>query len=68
MVRVISTTPYERWQAAKPDLSYLKIIASTAYVHIPKEKGIKLDDNSHKKVMVTYGGTNQYRIWGAAEK
>jgi hypothetical protein len=59
----VATTPYERWHSTKPNLSHLKIIGSTAYVHIPKEKRIKLDTHSHKGIMIGYGGTNQYKVW-----
>src|SRR5271155_870506 len=59
----VSTTPYELWYGVKPDLSHLRIIGSTAYIHIPKEKRMKLDTHSHKGIMIGYGGTNQYRIW-----
>src|SRR5271169_3570604 len=60
----IATTPYELWHGAKPSLSHLRIIGSTAYVHIPKEKRIKLDTHSHKGIMIGYGGgTNQYKVW-----
>jgi hypothetical protein len=41
----VATTPYELWHGKKPDLSHLRIIGSTAYVHVPKEKRIKLDVN-----------------------
>src|SRR3984885_12010336 len=34
----VATTPYELWHGKKPDLSHLRIIGSTAYVHTPKEK------------------------------
>ena len=65
----VATTPYELWHGTKPDLSHLKIIGSTAYVHIPKEKRIKLDVHSHKGIMIGYGGgTNQYRIWDLTRK
>ena len=59
----VATTPYELWHGVKPSLSHLKIIGSTAYVHIPKEKRIKLDTHSHKGILVGYGGTNQYKVW-----
>jgi len=61
-------TPYELWHSRKPDLMHLKIIGSTAYVHISKEKRIKLDVHSHKGIMIRYGGTNQYRIWDLTKK
>src|SRR6266480_4131098 len=59
----VATTPYELWHGIKPNLSHLKIIGSTAYVHVPKEKQTKLDIHSHKGILVGYGGTNQYKIW-----
>ena len=65
----VATTPYELWHGVKPNLSHLKIIGSTAYVHIPKEKRIKLDTHSHKGIMIGYGGgTNQYKVWDLTRK
>src|SRR5437762_7702582 len=59
----VETTPYELWYGTKPNLSHLRIIGSTAYVHVPKEKRTKLDTHSHKGILVGYGGTNQYKVW-----
>ena len=59
----VDTTSYEAWHGRKPDLSHLRIIGSTAYVHVPKEKRTKLDTHSHKGILVGYEGTNQYKIW-----
>jgi hypothetical protein len=56
-------TPYEMIKGKKPDLSHLRIIGSTAWVHIPKEKTKKLDDRSWKGIHVGYEGENQYRIY-----
>src|SRR5438046_4765000 len=56
-------TPYKAWYGRKPDLSHLRILGSTAYVHVPKEKRTKLDTHSHKGILVGYGGTNQYKVW-----
>jgi Reverse transcriptase (RNA-dependent DNA polymerase)/gag-polypeptide of LTR copia-type/Integrase core domain/GAG-pre-integrase domain/Domain of unknown function (DUF4219) len=64
----VATTPYELWHGVKPNLSHLRIIGSTAYVHIPKEKRIKLDTHSHKGILVGYGGTNQYKVWDLTRK
>jgi Integrase core domain len=52
----VATTSYERWHSTKPNLSHLRIIGSTAYIHVPKEKRTKLDTHSHKGIMVGYGG------------
>src|SRR5579859_3429582 len=60
----VTTTPYELWYSVKPNLSHLRIIGSTAYVHVPKEKRTKLDTHSHKGIMIgSGGGTNQYKVW-----
>ena len=60
----VATTPYELWHGVKPNLSHLRIIGSTSYVHVPKEKRTKLDTHSHKGIMIGYGGgTNQYKVW-----
>jgi len=48
----VDTTPYELWHGIKPNLSHLKIIGSTAYVHVPKENHTKLDTHSHKGIMI----------------
>ena len=59
----VATTPYELWHDVKPNLSHLRIIGSTTYVHVPKEKRTKLDTHSHKGILIGYEGTNQYKIW-----
>src|SRR5277367_2347590 len=65
----VTTTPYELWHGVKPDFSHLRIIGSTAYVHIPKKKRTKLDTHSYKGIMIRYGGgTNQYKVWDLTRK
>src|SRR5579859_4278711 len=60
----VTTTPYEMWRGNKPGVAHLRIIGSTAYIHIPKEKRTKLDTHSQKGIMIGYGGgTNQYKVW-----
>src|SRR5256714_1962961 len=58
-----------RRHGVKPNLSHLRIIGSTAYVHVPKEKRIKLDTHTHKGILIGYGGgTNQYKVWDMVRK
>jgi hypothetical protein len=64
----VATTPFELWHGAKPDISHLRIIGSTVYLHIPKEKRIKLDTHSNKGVLLGYSGTNQYKVWDFTRK
>ena len=59
----LEATPYEAWCNEKPDLSNLKIIGSTVYVHVSKNIRTKLDYNTRKCRLVGYNGTNQWRAW-----
>ena len=65
---VVPMTPYEMWYGERPDLSHLRTLGIKAYIHIPKQKRIKLDTNSHEGILVGYGGTNQYRVWDPFRK
>jgi hypothetical protein len=47
----------------KSNLSHLRVIESTTWVHIRKEKTKKLDYRSWKRVLVSYENDNQYRIY-----
>ncbi len=47
----------------KSDLSHLRIIESTIWVHISKEKTKKLNDRFWKNIHVSYEDENQYRIY-----
>jgi hypothetical protein len=68
-ISAVTTIPYELWYKVKPDFSHLRIIESTAYIHIPKEKRTKLATYSHKGIMIGYGGgTNQYKVWDLTRK
>src|SRR5205814_161825 len=64
----VATMPFELWHRAKPDISHLRIIGSTVYIYVPKERCIKLDTHSNKGILLGYGGTNQYRVWDLTKK
>lgn len=36
--------PQETWSGKKPDISHLRIFKSIAFVHVPNERRIKLDN------------------------
>ena len=42
-------TPQEVWTSKKPSLSHLRVFGCDAYVHVPKEKRIKLDNDLNGK-------------------
>jgi hypothetical protein len=56
-------TPHEAWYGTKPNLQHLRVLGCTAYVHIPEEKRIKLDNHTMKGQLIGYGGTNQWKVW-----
>lgn len=49
-----SSTPFECLTTFKPHLGHLRIIGSTAYVHIPKDMRNKLEAKSFTTVLVGY--------------
>jgi hypothetical protein len=53
---------YEMIKSKKIDLSHLRIIESTTWMHILKKKTKKLDDRFWKNILVSYESENQYRI------
>ena len=56
--------PEEVWTGKKVNYSHLKIFGCEAFVHIPKEHRIKLDDKSMKCIFLGYeDGEFGYRLW-----
>ncbi|GBP42186.1 Retrovirus-related Pol polyprotein from transposon TNT 1-94 [Eumeta japonica] len=47
-------TPYEIWLGRKPDIGHLRIFGSRVMVHVAKEKRLKWDKKSEKKILVGY--------------
>jgi hypothetical protein len=52
-------TPYEAFYNAKPDVSYLRIIRSLVYTHIPKKKRLKHESHTNLSIFVGYTNTNR---------
>ena len=59
---LVRKTPYEILYGRKPDLSYIKIFGSVAYVRIPPEQRKKLDAKSMKCILVGYREDAAYRL------
>lgn len=47
-------TPFEKMFSQVPDVSFLRVFGSTAYLHIPKKQRTKLAAKSQKLIMVGY--------------
>jgi transposase InsO family protein len=64
--KILGLTPYEAYEGTKPSLEHLRIIGSTVYTLIPKERRLqsaKFDDRSQKCRLVGYDGESIYRVW-----
>ena len=60
---VNDTSPYELWIGRKPRLKHLRIIGSSCYVHIPKQKRRKMDKKAIKGYLVGYDSDERYRVY-----
>lgn len=60
----LSTTPYEAFTGAKPDVSHLRVFGCPVWVKVPDQHRKKLDPKGVKGIFVGYEpGTKGYRIW-----
>lgn len=61
--------PEERWTGMKPNVSYFRVFGSIAHVHIPVQKRIKLDDRSHKCILLGVSEESKaYRLYDPIAK
>lgn len=63
------STPFESITNLKPDLCHLRIIGSTAYVHIPKDMRSKLYSKTMSAILVGYDSNSKaYRCFDPLTK
>lgn len=60
---VSGISPYELWYGKKPGLKHLRVIGSTCYVHVPKQKRHKMDRKATKGILIGYDHDDGYRIY-----
>jgi hypothetical protein len=61
---VVGKTPYVAWRKRKPFLKHLRVFGCLALVHIPREKGNKLDYRATPGIFVGYSiSTMQYFVY-----
>ena len=66
---MIDKSPQEVWNGKKPSIKHLKVFGCDAYVHVPKEKRIKLDNKAEKCIFIGYkDGMKGYKIWNPITK
>ena len=57
-------TPEEVFFSKKPEVIHLRIFGCPMYIHVPKEKGTKLDPSGNKGIFVGYSESSKaYRIY-----
>jgi hypothetical protein len=57
-------TPEEVFTGKKPEVSHLRIIGCPMYIHVPKEKRMKLEPSGKKGIFVGYSETSKaYKIY-----
>lgn len=61
---VIGMTPFEAWHGIKPSVKHIRVFGCLAFVHVPKEKRLKLDFRATPVIFVGYGAsTKQYLVY-----
>jgi hypothetical protein len=61
--------PEERWTGLKPDVEYFRVFDSIAHVHVPEQKRTKLDDRSHKCILLGVSDESKaYRLYDPVTK
>ena len=64
-------SPLEFWTGQAPGIGHLRVFGSTTWVHIPKEKRLKLDRKSVKCILIGYEegtGSKVYRLYDPVRK
>ncbi|TVY34292.1 hypothetical protein LOCC1_G008830 [Lachnellula occidentalis] len=62
---IINKTPYEALTNKKPQIGYIKIIGSLAYILVPKEtrKSSKLSKKGNKGILLGFESANNFLIY-----
>ena len=62
--RLRDMTPEEAFTGEKPKIGHLRIFGCPVYVHVPRERRMKLDPSGRKGIFVGYSeSANAYRIY-----
>lgn len=66
---LIDKTPMEIWSGKNPSLRNIQVFGCEAYVHVPKAKRSKLENNIVKCIFINYGiGVKGYKLWDLVAK
>ena len=56
-------SPYELWFNKKPQIKHLRIIGSSCYAHVPKQRRKKMQKKAAKCILIGYDNYDGYRLW-----
>ena len=59
---------HELYFGTKPSLRHLRVFGSIAYVHVPKDKGRKLDAKAEKCILVGYSDAKAEKCYNPRTK
>lgn len=69
VTRSTDTTPFERWNNAKPGMNHFQIFGSKCFVHIHSDKRGKLDDVAVEMIFLGHDQNSKaYRCYNPATK
>jgi hypothetical protein len=51
---LVDMTPHEVWSSKKPLVSHLNVSGHDAFVHVPREKRRKMENNAVKCIFIGY--------------
>jgi len=61
--------PEEKWSGIKPKVDYFRIFGSVGHVHIPEQRRIKLDNRSHRCILLGVSDESKaYRLFNHVTK
>ena len=61
---LVKKTPHEVLSGKKPSIAHFKVFGCDAFMQVPKEKRIKLDNQAKKCIFVSYkDGIKGYKPW-----
>lgn len=66
---VTDMVPEEKWSGIKPRVDYFRIFGSIGHVHIPEQRRQKLDDRSHRCILLGVSDESKaYRLYNPVTK
>jgi hypothetical protein len=66
---LVDMTPHDIWLGKKPSVTHIKVFGCDAFIHVPKEKRIKLEKKEVKCIFIGYKeGMKGFKLWDPASR